>query len=64
VTRATSAPRTCPRCGGVVERVYARHGGAIEEQVWSGVEARVVRLVRPATFDACCSCEWCEEPGR
>jgi len=58
------APTRCPACGGAVDRIHARHGGAIADLVWSGVNARVERLVRPATFDACGACEWAAEPGR
>ena len=50
---------TCPRCGGVVERVAVEDGGCIEETVWTKGGLR--RKVRPATFNACTGCEWCSE---
>lgn len=51
----------CPECGGEVETVRASEGGCIEFTVWSAKENGLRRRVRPATFYACGTCEWCSE---
>lgn len=53
-------PGPCPECGGGVEIVRARDGGAIEETRVTP-HMQLVRRVRPATFYACAFCEWCAE---
>jgi hypothetical protein len=52
------APR-CPDCGGVLEKITAEQGGAVEETVWTKGGLR--RKARPATFYACSGCEFCSE---
>lgn len=51
----------CPLCGGVADRIGVEAGGAIEETIWSAETRGVARKVRPATFWACSTCEWCAE---
>lgn len=51
----------CPQCGAGVDKVTPRDGGCIEETVYAGNSGRPRRIVRPATFYACMTCEWCEE---
>jgi hypothetical protein len=49
---------TCPRCGGVMEKVV---GGIIDEPVMTPFKG-LARHTRLATFYACSECEHCEEP--
>jgi hypothetical protein len=55
---------TCPQCGAGVDKVTPKQGGCIEETVVDPRTFRLSRKVRPATFWACMTCEWCEEIGR
>ena len=50
----------CPECNGEAQLVTAADGGAIDEPVIT-TRGQLGRRVRPATFVACGSCEWCAE---
>jgi heterodisulfide reductase subunit C len=56
--------RKCPTCGTALCKVTPADGGAVSELMMRTGVQTLVRVVRPATYWSCVTCEHCEEVGR